>query len=412
MNKKRWIIALALGFLLSPAAGEFLLPKDFGMEINAKTSSAKKGSGSSKKSKSKTDSKNNGSSRKKSGSGIKTIYRDTLTGEWINLGRRNIVTYCDAEGNVRAMSQFSTSPSSASNYVRALNLYADSLKDKGVRVYSLIAPTQGEFYMPPHIEGNRSQEGVFRQVAKGFSPDVTPIFVFDNIRKHKDEEIYNRTDHHWAPLGAFYASEALAGQLKLPFIPLDSYTADSVRNYVGSMFNFSGDPAIKRYPEVFVYFMPPGDYYAEFIDYTVKNKQTVGESEKHESSLFRKFPDGSGSAYSTFLGGDRHTVRIVNRNGHTGRRLLLVKDSFGNAMAPCLINSADEVHVIDFRYYPHNLLDYIEDNGITDLIFVNCPSIGFSKNTADRFMRLLTKNRAGEDEEEPEENDEEEDDTI
>lgn len=329
---------------------------------------------------------------KKSGSGITTIYKNPDTGEWIHRANKHIVVHRNSEGVVRAMSPFRANASTGEKYANALNEFADLLKYRDTKVYSLIGPTQGAFYMPPQIEDNVDQEMVIREVAeKYFSPDVTPIFVSENLRKHVDEEIYNHTDHHWAPLGAFYAAEKLVRQLGVPFVPLSQYETDSVRNYVGSMSNFSGDPAVKNNPETFYYFTPPGDYYAEFIDYTVVNKQTKSESPKHEAPIYKKFPDGSGGAYSTFFGGDRHTVRIVNRNPRNNRRILLVKDSFGNAVAPCLINSFEEVHVIDFRYFPHSVLDYIDDNDITDLVFVNCPSIAFSQNFANRAKFLMDR---------------------
>ena len=45
-------------------------------------------------------------------------------------------------------------------------------------------------------------------------------------------------------------------------------------------------------------------------------------------------------------------MRIVNEENHSGRKLALVKDSYGNAIAPFLASSFEEVHVIDFRSFP------------------------------------------------------------
>ena len=384
-----------MGFLLSPVSEE-LVSYNFMPVAEAKVK-GKSPKGNSKKGPTGKTEKKKGKTvpKKKGGSKISVVYTDTLTGEWIHRGNKSIVIHRDANGKVRAMSPFRTSPTVGKRYAEALNRYAEALKERGTKVYSLIAPSQGEFYMPPQITDNVSQDEVIRKVAQYFNYDVTPIFVADNLRKHVDEGIYNSTDHHWAPLGAFYAAEVLARELNVPFVPLDKYSTDSIRNYVGSMYNFSGDPAVKNNPELFVYFMPPGYYYSEFIDYKVVNQETKSESKKHEAPFFKKYPDGSGLAYCTFMGGDRYTVRIVNRNDNSGRKLLIVKDSFGNAVAPCLINSFDEVHVIDFRYFPHNLLDYVADNDITDLVFINCPSIALAQNTANRFNKMMSLDESG-----------------
>ena len=54
-----------------------------------------------------------------------------------------------------------------------------------------------------------------------------------------------------------------------------------------------------------------------------------------------------------------------------GGKLLLVKDSYGNAIAPFLAANYSEVHVADFRSFPQDLPGYCQENGITDVLFFN-----------------------------------------
>ena len=61
-----------------------------------------------------------------------------------------------------------------------------------------------------------------------------------------------------------------------------------------------------------------------------------------------------GSPVSSYMG----CVRITNHDLSTGRKLLVVKDSYGNAMGPFLGASFDEVHVVDFRYFEGDLPTY------------------------------------------------------
>ena len=35
------------------------------------------------------------------------------------------------------------------------------------------------------------------------------------------------------------------------------------------------------------------------------------------------------------------------------------------------MNSYDKVHVIDYRYYTGNLIDFVEQNNIQDVIYLN-----------------------------------------
>lgn len=371
----RILIALmALGFL----SGDFYVP--FSTEATAAVKkSANKKRGNSTYRRKGTDS-----------SAVKLLYNDTATGEWIRRGKRNIIIHHDTAGNLRAMAAFSMRASAGKEYAEAINNYAALLKPGKVKVYSLVAPTQGNYYMPPQITDNLSESETIHNWTRYLSSDVTPVLVADALGEHVDENIYSRTDHHWAPLGAFYAAEQVARTLNRPFVPLSEYGVDTVKNYVGTMWKFSGDADILHYPENFIYYTPPGDYKSEFIDYTIKkNNVAATETPIHEAPLLRKYRDGSGSAYSTFLGGDYHTVKVTNHKDKSGRKLLIVKDSFGNALVPYLVNSFQEVHVIDFRHYPHSLTKYIRDNNITDLIFVNCIELAFTKSTSQRLKQLM-----------------------
>ena len=52
-------------------------------------------------------------------------------------------------------------------------------------------------------------------------------------------------------------------------------------------------------------------------------------------------------------------------------KLLILKDSFGNALPGYLFYSFEEIHVVDSRYFPDNILAYIQQNQITDVVFCN-----------------------------------------
>lgn len=357
----------------------------------AKTSSSRVKS-SKKRGKASTRSKKRKSKRRTAAKPVITTLWTGENGEWIHKGRRNIIIHKDSAGTVRAMTPFTINPHSGRDYAQAINDYARELSDDGVRVYSLLAPTQGEYYMPDLTSTRGAERQGIEVLSSYLDPSVTAVYINDVLAEHTDEEIYNRTDHHWSPLGAHYAASALAKAAGVNFLPLESYSTDTLRNYVGTMYKFSGDPAVKDNPEEFVWYIPPTGYKAEFINYTISNNKTVGESEKHEEPFFRRFSDGSASAYCTFMGGDYRTAAVSGAGGTPGRRLLIVKDSYGNAMASNLFGSFEQVHVIDFRYFPHNLVDYVRENGITDLCFVNCTSLAFAANTAAR-LRIMFEHK-------------------
>ena len=53
------------------------------------------------------------------------------------------------------------------------------------------------------------------------------------------------------------------------------------------------------------------------------------------------------------------------------RRLLILKDSYGNALPGYLFYSFQEIHVVDGRYFTHNMKDYVRKHEITDVLFAN-----------------------------------------
>ena len=335
----------------------------------------------------KTTRKTTKKTKKSSKPAIQVLFSDPETGEWIHKGNSGIIIHKDTIGVVRGMSPFTGPGTGAESYAAAINRYGDYFADtdSNVRVYSLLAPTQGEYYMPEQVSTIGAERRAIDRTSSFFNGSVTPIIIGDTLQNHIDEEIYSRTDHHWSPLGAFYAASAVAEAAGVDFLPIDVYEENVVYEYVGTMYKFSGDKEIQECPEDFVYFVPPMSYDAEFINYTIKNQKTMGENEPHPEEFFKKYPDGSSAAYLTFMGGDYSTVKVSGTGGTPGRRVLIVKDSYGNAMASCLFGSFEEVHVIDFRYFPHNLRDYVEKNGITDLVFENCVQLAFAPATAERL---------------------------
>lgn len=397
MKGLRYLLLLLCALVVMPdiplTAEAVAATRAYSKHSKKKRSKKNKKGGKKKKSK-KRRSKKSYRRSKRIYSPVKQLYMSPDSLQWIRKGRRGIIVSRDSMGVVRAMLPYTCNPRMGDRYADAISEYAVRLAHDSVKVYSLIAPSQGEYYMPALTSTAGAERKAIEMNASRLSPLVTPVLIDDTLRNHLDEEIYNRTDHHWSPLGAYYASKAFAANADVDFMPLDRYRADTIRNYVGTMYKFSGDPEVKKHPEEFVYFMPPEGYRAEFVNYRLSGKGTIGESLPHEEPFFKKYADGSGAAYCTFMGGDPRTVKVTDTGGTPGRRLLIVKDSYGNAMASALFGSFEEVHVVDFRYFPHNLADYVRKNKITDLLFVNCLSLAFAPQTASRLFSMLEKHNA------------------
>ena len=82
------------------------------------------------------------------------------------------------------------------------------------------------------------------------------------------------------------------------------------------------------------------------------------------------------------MGGDARLTKVETGTA-TNRNVLVIKDSFGNAVPGYLFYSFGEVHVADFRYFTKDIKQYIKENNITDVLIVvnvfNAYSTGVSK---------------------------------
>ncbi len=269
---------------------------------------------------------------------------------------------------------------SGSGYVSALNSLQDAVGDS-VNIYSMPAPLSSQYYVPSNASSySVDQEECLDSVAEQLDDEIVTVDLCPILAKHTDEDIYLRTDHHWAPLGAYYAARAFAEAAGVPFADLSEYTEGVNEGYVGTMYAYSKDSRILNDPEDFVYYVPSNEYTTYYYD-TYFNYS-------YQGSLIVE--TDTANSYLMFMGGDEKIVKIKTDVGN-GRKLLVIKDSYGNAEIPFYTGSFEEVYVIDMRYFYCNLINFIEDLGITDVLFTMC-SYSVVGTNADNLATLMAQN--------------------
>lgn len=290
----------------------------------------------------------------------------------------------------RALMLYGGSYSVGERYAEVVNKYKQALPD--VNVYSMVIPTSCEFYSPDSVAAYCGSElDNINHVYGCLQNDVVSVDVYTPLSTHKNEDIYLRTDHHWAPLGAYYAAQAFAQAAGVPFEDISQYEQRVVHDYVGTMYGYTGDIVLKNNPEDFVYYVPKNvDYTTTYYDYILKDGKIVGAAEPYEANFFIKYGDGNGMAYCTFMGGDAKVVKVSSDAG-TGRKLAIFKDSYGNALPGYLMGSFDEIYVIDMRYFTHNAVDFLTENGVTDVLFANNAFHAATASTVTYYDNFLTQ---------------------
>lgn len=207
------------------------------------------------------------------------------------------------------------------------------------------------------------QQALFQQ-AESLLPltDVSAALL-----AHSDEYVYYRTDHHWTSLGAYYAYAVWAEAAGLPAHDPEDYSSEILASdFYGTTFSKSG------------YYGAPADQItAMFLDlpYTVEYSSAPPSHSLYETSHL-----GKKDKYPVFLGGNQPVTKITG-GPQNGRKLLIVKDSYANTFAQFAAGDFEEVHMIDPRYYRASLIDYVQTNGITDLLVLyNVKNFAEDKN--------------------------------
>ena len=262
--------------------------------------------------------------------------------------------------NNRGLMLYGGSYTVGRNYAGYLNTYKLQLGSK-VNVYSMVIPTAVTYYLPKKYEKNSASQIDNIDNINSYFNGVEAVNVHDVLGEHKDEAIYSRTDHHWQPLGAYYAAQVFATQAGVPFADLSSYEKVVNEGYVGTLYGYTQNASLKNNPEQFIYYKPSNQYTTTYYDQYYKNPST--------RSLFIN-AKGS-SMYCTFLGSDELIAHIKTDVGN-GRKLAIIKDSYGNALVPFLTGSFEEIYVIDMRYFKLNSIDFLKQQGVTDVLFASC----------------------------------------
>ncbi len=248
-------------------------------------------------------------------------------------------------------------------YAGVLNQYRSLLADD-VAVYNLIIPTSAEFGMPDKYRNlTTEQKPDIDYLYAQLAPGITPVDAYSALAEHSDEYLYFRTDHHWTGLGAYYAYTAFCQAAGFSPLPLSDMETRSREGFLGTLYSQTQDSLLAANPDRVDYYIPPTRYTAEIFYKDQPYTPTALQTLWGEYAL----PINS---YSIFLHGDWPLLQIHTQHKN-GRRIVVVKESFGNAFVPFLISHFEEVLVVDQRYFQTSLLDLIEQKGVTDLLFLN-----------------------------------------
>lgn len=221
--------------------------------------------------------------------------------------------------------------------------------------------------LPPLAAASKEAE-YLRSVQEGIAPGLW----FDAgkiLSQHAQEEIYYRTDHHWKTLGAFYIFQEWARQKGIAQVTEQDYQISTVtedfEGTVASRIGLSG-----RADSIQIY--EPSVQ----VNYVL----TYDRSDDVRRSVYQNYKLDAKDKYAVFFGGNYGLIQAQTKAG-TGRRLLVIKDSYAHCFAPFLFPYFDEVDLLDLRYFNESLSKFMQEQEYTDVLFLQ-NAAGFAQDAS------------------------------
>ena len=187
-----------------------------------------------------------------------------------------------------------------------------------------------------------------------------------------DTPMFYHTDHHWTAEGAYIVCAEMLKTLGMPVIPYEEYDYKAI---------ISSDTANGSYHDTFnvLYPLLP----AESLVMSDTDKFTEIDLMNYGSTTYR-----------SFMNNTRLPWRKIITGANTGRRALVLCESFGNAFTPYLLPYYEEVHMADFRKGSYSksavggsIGQMIQKYGIDDVYIVTSTANGLRKDNSIVYLR-------------------------
>lgn len=246
-------------------------------------------------------------------------------------------------------------------YPDAINYIAERIDSN---VYSMLVPTRIEFTEKIEYKDiSYPQIDTIHAINSRFMDKIVPVDVYSYMEAASDQYIYMKTDHHWTAIGAYQAYKAFMDQLGMEYLPLDAFEAYEFEGYLGSLWRVSQSEKLEKNPDSIFAFLP--------VVETEYSKVKAGLWTKGEVVDIKYFdPEYTTNHYGVYLQGDS-SLSVIKSDVETDRTLLILKDSYANSFIPFLTSHFKEIHIIDPRLYEENVIDYINEKQIDDVLFLN-----------------------------------------
>ena len=249
-------------------------------------------------------------------------------------------------------------------------------------MYDLVIPTSIGVMLDEKVRDQLDSSDQDKAIQYLYSKmgDAVTVPVLQLLRDHNDEYLYFHSDHHWTARGAYYAYTSLMQQMGKQANALDEYEKIEFDGFKGSFYSETQNAKISV--DICTAYKPK----SETEMYLIQQDGT-----RLDWPVIQDVSEWAArSKYNCFIGGDNPFTEITNKNLNDGSACVVIKESFGNALVPFLVDHYSKVYVLDYRYYKEMKLDaFVEKYKIQDVLFANNIGATRSKGLVDDILTLI-----------------------
>ena len=196
-------------------------------------------------------------------------------------------------------------------------------------------------------------------IQKAEETGLPAVDLLGALSEHAEGPIYYRTDHHWTTQGAFYGANAILKTLGRETLKEDDFTTYSASDeFDGTLYSTSGIHWLR--PDTMEYWVEEGNL----------NVTTWKSGKPEAGQLYDRSYLEHKDKYSSFLGGNQPLCVVENPDIQDGSKILLIRDSYSDALAPFLAQRFAQVHLIDLRYYHASVAAYAAEQEIDTILLL------------------------------------------
>ncbi|NLW17020.1 MAG: hypothetical protein GX033_05155 [Firmicutes bacterium] len=268
-------------------------------------------------------------------------------------------------------------PESTRYYAQTVDMFAQHLPPD-VQTYTLLAPTLIDFMPEKYQALSVPAEQVIGDVYSHLQSNAKPVDALALMQAHADEYLFFRTDFHWTATGAYYAYAAFMEARGVDPVPLESYSVTEVEGFLGSMHSRFLSKQMEANPDTVQLYHP-------FVDHEY---HLLRDGRQIPLPVLDMSHAENKNKYGIFLSGDRPLAKIVTSQEQLGK-IMVIKDSYGNAFVPFLIPHYSEIYIVDPRHYKQPVIDLIVSEGIDEVLILNNVMVVESNDIADIIRELI-----------------------